>query len=605
MRRRYLVLSAFLAVAIFALVAVTTATARSLEYALVGIAQLERGKSLLVTNPPEARIAFTSASASFNIASGVLLASPWYSKLLTPLPPFRWHVQLMRASRELAHVGESATSLSSSFPPISLDQPDVSTLLQQITTSYSTWEEREAAELDRLERSIVQAKQELDTVPSWVFFSKAGEITEVKRHLTTLSTVVPEVRKASSEFQRVLGKNDSNPHQVVLFFQNSAELRPCGGFPGSFATLTASSGRIRNFSFGTNIYKLDRPYERISGDTPPLHLQTITSFMGFVNSCSVGGGFLPEYSPNVMRTFSAASSTSPEGYISINSSLLSDLLEITGPLKLPNGVTATAETITTEITREVEQTYYTNPENVAINEPKSILNELIPILLTRLGKTKGVGEKTLSLVQDAIRAKEIQFWFNDQALQTSLEPLTPRDTPLPNTAWVKLVNSNLAGMKSSEKTHQKTRISVASSILSKETTYILQIERTHTGDGAWPDAINRNYLEAYLPPEARIVSTPTPIGGDYTIDGGLLIQNNLTQADQSSVRIEDSPSWKRVGWWATTPIGGSTSYTLSFTLPKDRYNPKEFSYLKQSGSIDTLELFGSTYPVTSNLHISR
>jgi hypothetical protein len=604
MRKRYLILTALLAFLFFAAVAAATASYRSLEYVLVGVTQLEKGKVLLISNPPEARQAFTSASASFKIASGILLASPWYGKLLTPIPPFRWHVQLMRASNELAKMGEVTIALSEDFPDISLDQTDVSALVSQLSSSYVQWEGRNQGNLDELELHVSRAQVELSDIPVWIFFKKRNQVESISKKLATLSSVIPEIRQSSSELQRVLGKNDSNPHQITILFQNSAELRPCGGFPGSFAYLNASSGTIRQFQFGPNIYKLDRPYERISGKIPPVPLQTITSFFGFVNSCS-GDGFLASYSTRVMEMFSAASGTSPEGLIYVNSSILSSLLEITGPVKLPNGVVATSDTITTELTREVEQNYFKNAQNVAVNEPKSILNELIPVLLKKLSSQESAGTNVASLIQESIRAKELQFWFNDSALQASLSPLTPRDTPTPGSPWLKLVNSNLAGMKSSEKTLQNTRISVAKPVFGKFATYTVEIERTHTGDGIWPDATNRNYLEAYLPREAEITLNPKPIGGDYTVDGGLLIQNNLVPVDQAVVRIEEGADWKRVGWWATTPIGEITKYTLKFTLPTDSYSPETLTYLKQSGSKDTLEVFGKSHPVSTNLYLTK
>lgn len=604
MRRRYLVLTAVIAFLFFAAVAAATASYRSLEYVLVGVQQLENGKSLLISNPPEARQAFRSASASFKIASGILLASPWYGKLLTPIPPFRWHVQLMRASNELARMGEVTTVLSQDFPAIALNQPDVSTLVSQLSSSYTAWETRNQANLNELELRVTRAEDELSNIPYWVFLDKRNEVASIRMQLKTLTTVIPELRRTSNELQRVLGKNDSNPHQIVVLFQNSAELRPCGGFPGSFAYLNASGGSIRQFQFGPNVYKLDRPYERISGKTPPVPLQTITAFWGFVNSCS-GDGFLESYSPRVLEMFSAASGSSPEGVVYVNSSILSNLLDITGPITLPNGVVATAETISTELTREVELNYFKKSENVATNEPKSILNELIPVLLKNLSAQDSVGTKVSSLIQTAVSSKSLQIWFSDQALQESLIKLTPRDTPVPGKSWLKLVNSNLAGMKSSEKMLQTTRIDVAKPFFGDQATYTVTITRSHTGDGVWPDATNRNYLEAYLPPEAEVVKQPTPIGGDYTIDGGLLAQNNLVPVDQSTISLEDGDGWKRLGWWATTAVGGTTTYTFSYKLPTSLYPPDSFAYLKQSGSNDTLEIFGGSYPVSGNLYLNR
>ncbi|CAN5135713.1 hypothetical protein BH11PAT4_BH11PAT4_1770 [soil metagenome] len=604
MKRRYVVLSAVFMATSFGLVAAATATVRSFEYLTVGIQQLQRGQSLMLSNPDEAQQAFSSASASFKISSGILVSSPWYGKLFTPLPPFRWHVQAMQASKELSRIGVLTTELSQSFPPISLEQPDVSTILSQGSSQFVTWEARESGKLDELVYRIGLANDKLEDLPTWVFFSKRDTLLSLRENLSKLERVIPEFRTASTELQRVLGKYDEQERKVVIFFQNSAELRPCGGFPGSYAFLNTQRGSIKSFSFGTNFYKFDRIYEKQNGLIPPVPVQTIAAFHGYGNACT-GDGFLSTYSPRTLQMFSDSSQTKPVGAIFLNSSILSELLTITGPITLPNGAKASSETIGKVLTTEIERDYFKAPENIATNEPKTILNDLIPILFKRLATVEGSGVKLATIFQEAVRAKELQLWFTDSALQASLAPLTPRDQPEAKKPWVKLVNTNLAGMKSSEKTLQNTRISVAKPLFGNLATYTLEIERTHTGDGVWPDAINRNYLEAYLPREAEVVENPKPIGGDYTIDGGLLAQNNLFTVDQAVVRIEEGPDWKRVGWWATTPIGGLTSYRLKFTLPTDTYSPDALTYLKQSGSRDTLQAFGKSYPVSTNLYLKE
>lgn len=604
LKKRYTIGSALLVVLAFAVVATTTAVIKGVSYVSTGVAQLERGQSLLLEDPVTAEQAFKSASASFTISSGILLNAPWYAKILTPLPPFRWYVQLIRSSRELAEIGKVSSELVATFPSISLKQTDISALLKQATTEYTTWESQQDEALDTLTSQLTIAHTELQNLPSWVFFARRSEIEHLKQTIGRMERVIPQVRDASQDLQRVLGKQDDTEREVVIFFQNSAELRPCGGFPGSFATLTARHGKIVSFEFGKNIYKFDRAYENSNGLIPPPQFQTINPFFSSANAC-VADGFLNEYGPRVLSMFSEATNTKPVGSIYINSTVLEGLLQITGPVTLPNGSTASAETIGRELTTEIEKNYFENPANVIINEPKSILNDLIPILLQRVSRTEQAGFKLASLFEKSLKAKEVQLWFIDSALQNSLSVLLPKDTPSRGKPWMKLVNSNIGGMKSSQYVEQETSLHIDRGLLrgAENTKYTLKITRKHTGTGEWPDSRNRNYLTLYLPPESQIVEKPTAIGGEYSMSAEMLAKNNLPVLDQSKILEEKTVDWKRVGWWATTNPGETTTYTISFTLPSEAYPPESITYLKQSGSKDTLIYNKVQVPVDRNVFL--
>ena len=50
--------------------------------------------------------------------------------------------------------------------------------------------------------------------------------------------------------------------KYLILFQNNTELRPSGGFIGSFAEADFKKGAIQNYSFETNIYKRDKTYSQ-------------------------------------------------------------------------------------------------------------------------------------------------------------------------------------------------------------------------------------------------------------------------------------------------------------------------------------------------------
>ena len=63
--------------------------------------------------------------------------------------------------------------------------------------------------------------------------------------------------------------------RYLVLFQNNAEMRPTGGFLGSFAVVTFDDYKIADIDFNTNIYKLDNAYAASNTVVPPAPLATI------------------------------------------------------------------------------------------------------------------------------------------------------------------------------------------------------------------------------------------------------------------------------------------------------------------------------------------
>ena len=77
-----------------------------------GLTALQQGQQQLLKNPQEASKDFQTASLAFEESVEKLQNTPFALKILTPLPPFRWHVRLVKATHELASAGLEASQLS-------------------------------------------------------------------------------------------------------------------------------------------------------------------------------------------------------------------------------------------------------------------------------------------------------------------------------------------------------------------------------------------------------------------------------------------------------------------------------------------------------------
>ena len=589
---------ATLVLATYPLVVSITVLAASLGSLLTGTQELQQAKSLLLSDPPEARRYFQSASASLEQSVTLLQQAPWYTQLLTPLPPFRWQVQLTKASHALAESGTIATSLSQSFPELSKSS-DPNALLSQASTQFFQWYDANTDTLNLLQGYLSTADDTLRDVPNWIIPGHLSDFYSLKQQVTTVSTTLPRIRRLVDNLETAFGSHDVLPHNFLVVYQNDSELRASGGFMGSYATLTTSSGRIRQYSFGKDIYQID---DNSTGILPPEQLATITQTWTFKDSNVGAPGFIQDYSPQIKRFFDLDTNKKIEGIIYLNVSVLEALMKITGPLVLPGTSTeVTADTVSTSLTKYVEKDYFQSDSNKVIDQPKSILNDLIPVLIAKIHTTNHVISSLLPALRSEFSGKAIQFWSTNQSLESSLTDFLPLDAPLP-TNWMKIVNSNLGGVKSSAHVLQDVAISTRPNFFSHTTTYDVNITRTHNGNGAWPDGENKNFMEIYLPPSATILTKPDGIGGTSSLDAHgqeLLGTTNKVWNTQ----VSDNPTWKRVSFWATTEIDGKTEYHLVYTIPTTQAST--FTYLKQAGSQnENLIWNGTYYPVAANITLN-
>lgn len=292
-----------------------------------------------------------------------------------------------------------------------------------------------------------------------------------------------------------------NNGKYLVIFQNNAEARPSGGFIGSFATVEISNFQIKNINFNTNIYKLDQAYAANHVVTPPAPYQIFTDQWALRDS-NFAVSF-PEAAQKIEWFYNQETGDNVSGVIAINGSVVRDLLAITGPIKLDNyNSTISYDNFFTALTTEIEQTYYQNPQNRDINEPKSILKDLLPVLLNKLIATNKI--EMLKKVYSEISDKQILFYANEQNIEQSIlaenwggeVQYTPGD-------YLQINNANIGGNKSSLSVKEALDYSVTQgddSLVGN-----LALTRSHSGTMTWPDGINTNYSRILVPRGSKMI----------------------------------------------------------------------------------------------------
>lgn len=561
---------------------------------MAGINSLENGKSLLASNPLEASRQFNTASTKLEESFAALRNLPWWVKIATPLPPFRWEIKMLKASHSLSVAGEEVSELAKTLPHTDDKNQKVQDLIPTITNNYLDWYSKNGNALDRLTEKVTDAKIQMSGVPAWSVIGHKKEIEQLQASLNNSESTLINIKKISDISLVGLGsENRTKSIRWLLIFQNESELRPSGGFMGSYAEITASGGRLRSFKFGQDIYKLDTASTTLRDTNNkiqfPIQLSWIIGSWKFRDS-NINKGFINELGPQIAEHYKIATEQNVNGLIFLDTSILEDILKVTGPVKVQGAnseLEITAENAHSQLTQEIEKDYWTNPDNVTANQPKQIINDLIPILMQKVMNNNHALEKLPSILGNAVSRKSLQFWSQDEKVNTYVKENAPTDLPATDNPWIKIVNTNLGGKKSSSNVHQK--VNIDQEIKGDYLVSNINIERLHYGNGEWPDGDNHNYIEVYIPNNADVSSLPrgniltSPLGEKLQKDYGLLERKWQTE-------VEKTDSYKKISFWASTKVGQKTNYRFTYKVPIKGVN-NQLLYIKQAGSRNETVVF--------------
>lgn len=411
-----------------------------------------------------------------------------------------------------------------------------------------------------------------------------------------------------TELRALLG-SETDRHLLVMF-QNPSEIRPGGGFLGSYADLVVRKGAMQKLDV-RDIYDPDGQLVRgyrapeAFGDWTDWKARDANWFFDFPTSAEA-----------VMTLLEASKMYEDYGVqfeaaIAVNIKVIETLLARTGPVTLADyGLTLTEENFLREVQREVEQ-----GEDKAMGAPKRILQTVAPILLSRMGElgSEDVAE-LLGALGDHVARRDLMFYAREPKLAHFFQESGSDGavSALPSDFWgnyAAVVNANIDGKKSDAVITQEVTIYTDVATDGSSLTD-LAVTRIHRGDREkelfWR-ATNRNYLQIYAPPSAELIlmkgNDPAPRGTALTDRE----KENLYPAEKiiegTKKFLSGFQAWsaeafgKRVfATWFNLPAGKSRTLEVRYQVPGkpgvapkvgDRYT---FIYERQSGVPTALSL---------------
>ncbi len=413
---------------------------------------------------------------------------------------------------------------------------------------------------------------------------KRETFLEFQSKLPELEGIVSDAVGYASFLERFLGDGLTTSQvgatsavKYLILFQNDSELRPTGGFPGTYAVVTFKDGRLADFMVD-DIYNLDGQLKE--NIIPPKPLQHITPNWGMRDA-----NWFIDFSVSAQKTmefFKKEAGYGIDGVITVSPRMISDILKVVGPIEMPEyDLTIDNDNFLSAIQAEVE--YGDNRE-----QPKKVVLDMAPKLLEKIySSDPGKWLDIFNVFISGLDKKDVLMYFKDLELERFVA--SKGFGGLVNNAngdYLMITFTNIKGSKTDRVTDNAVALNSKFETLNSKPVIIhkLTITRQHNGGSTEYGFYNKQnpaYVRVLVPKGSELLS----ISGNsdpkreplinYS-DSGFEQDDDLTKLESSFIDNENevdiySESGKTgFAFWLITNPGKQKTVELEYAVPFDR-----------------------------------
>lgn len=421
--------------------------------------------------------------------------------------------------------------------------------------------------LPEMERAKNAAeKVDLTVVPEDMQ-EKVGRVLSV---LPVLSASVKEVILHADALSTLLGAEGKRTYMVV--FQNNTELRPTGGFMGSFAEISFEQGAITDMRIpGGGTYDIQgQLHEFVAAPGP---LQLLRARWEFQDA-----NWFPDFPTSARKMlwfYENAGGPSVDGVLTVNASVLQDMLVALGPITLPSGQEFNAENVLFEVQKEAEITHDDG------SAPKAIIGELTQEIFKKLETAEAQTLlRVASVFVDSLSNRDMQVYFSENDLQNTMQDLGWTGE-MRKTAddYLMVVHTNVGGGKTDTVI---TRDVAVDTFIAEDGTIenTVTLTQTHNGmtSALFTGLNNVDYVRLYVPEGSTFIT-----GSGFEIPPNDLFQTAeyplevdedlaLLMQEISQDPVTETDIWNEQGKtvfgnWIQTAPGETQTVTFTYRLP--------------------------------------
>jgi len=425
-----------------------------------------------------------------------------------------------------------------------------------------------APELNSLKANLQLSLNNLNKIHRiGVLMPISSQLTDIKTQLATATNLLNQVVPLTQLLPSLAGYPQESQFLVIL--QNNDELRPTGGFIGTYGLVNIKDGKPGSI-ITEDVYHLDMPCIGKLKVTPP---EPIKKYMKVDYWWLRDANFSPDFPTSARQVenmylseseCAGKPATKPTAIIAINPDLISDLLKLVGPI-IVDGTTYDSLNFQAILQYTVEVGYV--DKNITSWNRKEIINSVVSELEKRLMSlpTNRLPE-ILTILQENIAKRNLQIYFDNNEQENIARGLNfTGEIKNSSGDYLMVVDANLAAFKSDSVMRKNITYKLIKDSDKSLITANVQLDYKHEGGFDWRTTRYRSYTRIY-----------TPLGSKLLNSGGL---------DDFSVSDDLALNKTVFGFFWTIEPGTAKTATISYSLPETitttNYN---LYFQKQSGS---------------------
>jgi len=350
-------------------------------------------------------------------------------------------------------------------------------------------------------------------------YARLLSIAKPVAQIMPISTIKKSELMGSLDIVTELSKKEKNT--FLLLFQNKDELRPGGGYIGSFGILKIEKGKVTFVdTHDTNVFD-----SRVATQVDPP--KPMKDWLGIKDLELRDSNWSPDFETNAKQAdyfyHLEGGQEDLDGVIALSSKLLPSFLEVVGPVQIEGypGIYDSKNAVE-QLEYQVEKGYY--DQGVEKGKRKYIMKEMSKAIIKKAQSLSLAKKKELfKRVEQHLNEKDVLIYFKDDIIQQKVKKLgwSGEVKSVKNSDFIMMVDANLGARKSDALIDRSFEYTV--DFRQKKPVAELKIKYTHKGkvrDLLTDDY--RTYLRVLVPSKSWLTSTEGLSGLDFVDFGNIL-----------------------------------------------------------------------------------
>ncbi len=446
-----------------------------------------------------------------------------------------------------------------------------------------------SAALTEAQEKTLLAEAHLKKADPHIFGGRLAQKFELLEEVTAaLKETTPLIKTLTLELPEILGSE--SPRTYLLVFQNSNELRPTGGFIGSYGKLILNKGQIEKLVVD-DVYNLDGLLETKGIDIEPP--EPLKEHLGVSRWLMRDANWSPDFptsAEQITNFYSQAMGDNIDGVLGLDLSVVQNLLELTGPIYLAQfNESITAENFFEKTEFYSEAGYYSGSP-----QKKTFLSLLSAKLLEKVLQLEAESFGQLAqIVKNSLVERHLLVYLPGGGVEKILAQKNWDGGVRSFTGdYLMVIDANVGATKANYYVKRNLNYALKNTDRQGGWEGVLTVNYVHgAASNAWPGGAYKNYLRVYVPKGSVLTKVERSSEGVDT--KALDITSEVDQTEENGKAV--------FGTVFTLDAGKSLSVTFTYDLPTSNLAAEKSRSLliqKQSGTvadpltIDFLKPFG-------------